>query len=363
VVWPCLASAARLVEGRHDVDVLVLDDCTPDDGFSKDLAELCAKLGLQHYRSPRNLGVPRNMNLGLLRALDGGYEHVVLLNSDTVVPATLVDRALAVLEAESDVASFTPWSNNATLFSLPLGDGAGLSDQDTVDLLDGALADEFGDACLDVPTGVGFCLAVPVAVLREVGLMDPVFGRGYCEEVDWCQRARAAGYRSVLGFGSFTFHHGGASNRPAGLLRETLTTVLDHERIVEMRYPGYHDGLAAFDDHPELEAARMRAIAVAADALLRRDGYDLVLAALDLADDQAPAHVVLDPFRRHASVRSRGVALLLAAVPSPAELIARCGPPRRVLMRDRGPASIEAAELGRASGIPVEELAPYPSPV
>ena len=114
--------------------------------------------------------------------------------------------------------------------------------------------------------------------------MDPVFGRGYCEEVDWCQRAGAVGYRSVLGFGSFAFHHGGASNRPAGLLREASTTVLDHERIVEMRYPGYHDGLAAFDDHPELETARMRAIAVAAEALLRRDGYDLVLAALDLAD-------------------------------------------------------------------------------
>ena len=176
---------------------------------------------------------------------------------------------------------------------------------------------------------------------------------------------RAAGYRSVLGFGSFAFHHGGASNRPAGLLREASTTVLDHERIVEMRYPGYHDGLAAFNDHPELETARMRAIAVAAETLLRREGYDLVLAALDLADHQPPAQVVLDPFRRHASVRSRGVVLSLAgAVPwSPAELIARCGPPRRVVVRDRGPASIEAAELGRAHGIPVEELAPYPSPV
>ena len=33
------------------------------------------------------------MNLGLLRCIDGGYDAVILLNSDTVVPRNLIPGA------------------------------------------------------------------------------------------------------------------------------------------------------------------------------------------------------------------------------------------------------------------------------
>ena len=48
--------------------------------------------------------------------------------------------------------------------------------------------------------------------------MDPVFGRGYCEETDWSLRSMAAGYRVALAPGTFVYHAGRGSNLEAGLV-------------------------------------------------------------------------------------------------------------------------------------------------
>lgn len=95
-----LTSAARLpASSRCQVDVLVLDDASPDEGWSDECAELCTDLGIQYYCTPRNVGIPRNMNLSLLRAESAGYDYVVVLNSDVIVPINMVDQL--VLAARS----------------------------------------------------------------------------------------------------------------------------------------------------------------------------------------------------------------------------------------------------------------------
>ena len=89
-VGPCLSSLARLDPGVHAADILVLDDASPNPGWSDGCREMTTDLGFGYYRTPRNLGIPRNMNLGMLRAVDAGYDAVVLLNSDTIVPSNLI---------------------------------------------------------------------------------------------------------------------------------------------------------------------------------------------------------------------------------------------------------------------------------
>src|SRR6202521_651506 len=108
----CLESAAIIEGGPHDVDVLVLDDCSPDPGWSEAVEALCVRLGIGYYRSPRNLGIPRNMNLALLRGVAKGYDYVVILNSDVVLPRNLVDGMVPVAEYSDNVGTVTAWSNN-----------------------------------------------------------------------------------------------------------------------------------------------------------------------------------------------------------------------------------------------------------
>ncbi len=206
----CLQSAAGLRAGPNRVDVLVLDDCSPDEAWAADLARICASLDIGYYRSPRNIGIPRSMNLALLRARSGGYDHVIIANSDVVFPLNLATVLVKVAEENPDAGSVTAWSNNVSIFSLRNTDRS-TAQQDVVDWVSYQLEAEFGTTAAEIPTAVGFCMLVPTPVAARVGLFDPLFGRGYCEEVDWSQRAKALGYRNLLAPAAFVFHYGGAS--------------------------------------------------------------------------------------------------------------------------------------------------------
>jgi GT2 family glycosyltransferase len=293
----CIESAARTQQGgEHDVDVLVLDDCSPEPGFSEDIAELCERLGVQYYRSPRNLGIPRNMNMGLLRALDSGYDHVILCNSDVIVPATLADTLVRAGEADPSIGSVTAWSNNVSVFSLPNADPtANLGHQGAVDFLSDALAGEFGGESLTIPTAVGFCMLIPTTAVRQVGLLDPVFGRGYCEEVDWCQRAKRAGLKNVLAAGSFVYHVGNATTREAGLLERNQFTSWANEAIIDLRYPTYRDDLDAFDQSGRLEPLMRRALQALIVAAAREWGYSIEASWLHRQNRERVVQFVVEP--------------------------------------------------------------------
>jgi glycosyltransferase involved in cell wall biosynthesis len=68
-----------------------------------------------------------------------------------------------------------------------------------------------------------------------VGGFDEAFSPGYGEEVDFCQRAVAHGFRHVCADDVFTFHRGsGSFSREVAVLRQEA-----HEEIVRKRYPWY----------------------------------------------------------------------------------------------------------------------------
>ena len=272
-----IESLERMVSGSsNDVDVIVFDDASPEPGWSAELEAICQRHLVDYYRSPRNLGIPRNMNLGLLRAEAAGYDHVILCNSDVVVPVNLADSMVAVADADPRIASVTAWSNNASIFSIPNEDGERwLTDVGAVDQVSATLAAEFADEPLDIPVGMGFCLSVRVAAIREVGLMDPVFGRGYCEEVDWCRRALALGWRNVLARNTYVFHMGSATTLLAGLLAPGERTVQVNESIIDQRHPRYRDETATWVSTGEMATNVRRALDRLVCEQARTHGYVL----------------------------------------------------------------------------------------
>lgn len=147
----CVRSAQQLRATDVDIDVLVLDDASPEPGFSDELRALCDELAVGCYRTPRNLGIVRNVNLALLRARESGYDYVVVSNSDVVYPANFVDQLVAVARSDDTIGSVTAWSNNVSIYSVPNDDpDRHLGDQAVVDEVSAALTGEFGTEAIDI---------------------------------------------------------------------------------------------------------------------------------------------------------------------------------------------------------------------
>ncbi|MDX2011462.1 MAG: glycosyltransferase [Myxococcaceae bacterium] len=240
--------------------LIVVDDVGPDPEMRPMLESLRARDGrVRLLFNEQNLGFVGSANRGLsVRQGD-----VVLLNSDTEVTAGWLDELLGVLHDHERIAAVTPLSNNATLASVPtFGAGVPVSD------LKGRDVDLRGlPRWSETPTGVGFCLAMRGELLDLLGLFDPAYGRGYNEENDWCQRARALGFLVVRANRCLVFHFGEVSFQGA---RAELDE--HNARRLVARYPSYVEQNRDFEAGPH---ARVAAIAVAAQVRRLRVGLDL----------------------------------------------------------------------------------------
>jgi len=271
-----IQSAVRMDKSVADIDVLVLDDASPEPGWSDDLRELCKSLGAEYYLAPRNLGIPRNVSLGLLTAVKNGYDFVTINNSDVIFPSNLISVLVACCQQEN-VGSVTAWSNNVSIYSLPNADpDAFLAEQETVDFISDVFFEKHQDVVVDVPAGISFCIMMPVEVVKKVGLMDPIFGRGYCEETDWSLRSLKMGYRVCLSLGTFVYHQGRGSNLAAGLVSGAHTTVPENEVIIDMRYPEFRDQVKAFEATEAMNLYKSQAIDYLLDAAAKKFGYSIV---------------------------------------------------------------------------------------
>lgn len=81
-----IKSAVEMDQAHALIDVLVLDDASPEPGWSEELSRICDEFGALYYCSPRNLGIPRNVSLGLLTAIKKNYDYVTINNSDVIFP-------------------------------------------------------------------------------------------------------------------------------------------------------------------------------------------------------------------------------------------------------------------------------------
>lgn len=246
-IWTVLSAPCRT-----PFELVVVDDRSPDPALSAMLATL-ADRGLLTLRiNLQNLGFVRTVNRGL--ALHGERD-VVILNADTLVFNDWLDRLLAHFDRVPDAATVTPLSNNATICSYPrtLADNGPLS-FDAAAALDRLTAQVNAGQGVEVPTGVGFCMAMRRRCLNQIGPLDAeAFGRGYGEENDWCQRAAQAGWRNLLVSDIFVPHQGSVS-----FAAETDERIAAAMQILAQRYPGYAQHIASYIKADPLLPSRVR---------------------------------------------------------------------------------------------------------
>lgn len=253
----CVASVlASLPANRIAARLLLIDDASGDPALSnwlESLEALEAHKRVVVLRNRYNLGFIESVNRGLRQC--AGHD-VVLLNADTLVHGDWLDRLHAALHRAPDIASVTPWSNNGEISSFPdIARAAPAPDPARLRQLDdsaAALHREGMIADVDVPACCGFAMLMRAGALAAIGTLDgAALERGYGEEVDWCLRARAAGYRHAVATGVFVAHAGGVSFGAEKHLR-----VRQNRAVLVARYPDYYPEYQRFLRDDPLAAAR-----------------------------------------------------------------------------------------------------------
>lgn len=364
-----LRSATAIRRDTVELDVLYLDDATPDLEFGHTLGDLAAEAGHGYYRSPHNLGIVRNVNLGLLRALESEYDYVIISNSDVIYPAWLAEQFTRVMESDPTIGSATAWSNNVSIYSLQNDDpDQHLSDQAFIDELNEDLAEEFSTQTIDIPAGISFSMIIRCSALKQIGLMDPIFGRGYCEETDWSRRCIDAGWRLVLAPSVFVYHAGRRSTLEAGLLSSGETTVADNERIIDHRYPHFRNAVAQFIRSGVVQHVHDRGMSALMRGAARRHGLVVEVSNLPrAADEDGPVHAQIKAGEYGLGIELRyrgfhiGVPLESAAdAPGLLHRLFSSSTPTTVTLRDTVPSARAVVQVLASNGYGLKDLASYP---
>ncbi len=165
------------------------------DNGSEDPLQLPSEHGdVEILRQESNLGFATGFNTGIRRALAGGADAVFVLNNDTVVARDLWGPLIAGLE--SGAAIVAPriyyaadprriWSDGFAANPLTL---------EITHSRRGQLEDDRQISARRVDYVAGCAMLIHRRVLETIGLFDERFF-AYYEDLDYCIRAREAGFR------------------------------------------------------------------------------------------------------------------------------------------------------------------------
>ena len=225
----CIESIKKHTDFALD-RVLLIDDRSTDANVYPYLKSI-EQPGMIVMQNEQNLGFSGTINCGLQYS----DRDVLLLNADTIVTENWVNKIVACAYSDASIGTVTPFSNNATLCSIP-----NFCEENTVPY--GLSIDEYAqviESCSmrkypRITVAVGFCMFIKREVVNRVGLFDKeTFERGYGEENDFCWRAEQLGYYHVLCDDTYIYHSGTASFQS----EEKRRLIAEHEEILHNRYP------------------------------------------------------------------------------------------------------------------------------
>lgn len=171
-----------------------------------------------------NDGFAAGNNIGIEQAVSTGAEYVLLLNNDTVVPPSFLTKLVRIGELSNDIGIV----------------GATILDYEGENVLDSgrtfnkytmALKNPLEGKRLDEIEGqrnshivIGCCMLVKKEVIDDVGLLDSSHFFFGGEDVDYCMRARKAGWEIVVQQDTHICHKVDATSRSVSPSRKYHTT-------------------------------------------------------------------------------------------------------------------------------------------
>ena len=200
----CL-QALRDAPPARSHELIVVDNASSDGS-----ADAARRQGVRVIDTGANLGFARGTNIGI-RASSGA--NLLLLNSDTIVPAGAIDRLLDVFDLHPDVAVAGPRLVDAggraeLSFGRMVGPLNELRQKHATGVEAATRQEQFPDWVS------GACLLVRRSDAEAAGLLDERYFM-YLEDVDFCAAIRARGRRVMFVPGVEVVHLRGQSVKAA----------------------------------------------------------------------------------------------------------------------------------------------------
>jgi GT2 family glycosyltransferase/Flp pilus assembly protein TadD len=197
--------AVRATCINHDYEIIVIDDCSTD-GTEAYLASL--EPGVRSFRNEKNQGFILNCNFGASQARG---EYIVLLNNDTIPQENWLAGLLEPFELYENVAAtgaLMIFPNNTVLeaSSIIFSDGSGWNYGRGNDPESSRYS--FIREADYIPGGG---MMIRKNVWDELGGLDTYYAPAYYDDIDFCFRARKAGYKILYTPFSRIIHFEGMS--------------------------------------------------------------------------------------------------------------------------------------------------------
>lgn len=181
--WNNADYTVNLLESIRDCTdnyrIILIDNGSEPDEWRKTEKELENHRNFV-IRNPENLGFIKGTNQGIASSTS---DIIVLQNNDTIVEPGWLDNMIAAFDWDSAYGLVGPtatmadsWQNRKNLpdhfFNGPVREVGGML--------------------------AFFCVAIKREVIQKVGYLSEEYGLGFGDDDDYCERAKAAGYKLAL---------------------------------------------------------------------------------------------------------------------------------------------------------------------
>jgi GT2 family glycosyltransferase/glycosyltransferase involved in cell wall biosynthesis len=191
-------------------DPIVVVDNGSEDGSCEMFARRLP--GVTLVRRERNSGFSAGVNAGIRKALEAGAGRVLLLNSDALLVADAAPKLMAAIDGDAAVGIAAPTILDATRPGTIASRGILFSPRTgrmrLIEAGNELAAGASGSRPVDGVTGCAMLIAREV--FEAVGLFAEDFFFSF-EDLDFCLRARRAGFSSVCVLDAVAYHHGSRS--------------------------------------------------------------------------------------------------------------------------------------------------------
>ncbi|OCC14667.1 Glycosyltransferase [Dissulfuribacter thermophilus] len=210
--WNNFEDTDECLSSLHRADlyggfIVLVDNDSKDSSYERLRQKWSSWSAIHWIKNKENLGFAGGNNVGISYALAKGAEYIMLLNNDTVVNPDFLKPLIEYMAANDNVGIVGP---KIFLYSHPdkfQSAGCQLS------MITGRFGPVGGgqkdngqyNMARDCAYLTGAALMISRKCIEKIGLLDADYF-AYCEEVDFCFRARIAGFRVVYVPGSKIWH-------------------------------------------------------------------------------------------------------------------------------------------------------------